>query len=250
MSVPDAPVLEQFGPRPFSFYPPILNVEHNEWMYRKSTWSEVLVVNTKTREEVWVPRRFLGEVSRIDEPVMIVGLMKELEYKAGKVWPYERRVIEMPRSAAAPHPAAEHPSAAAPGPSPLSRAETRIGLFIAAVLALAIGLTYLVVSIGRGRVEFRAVEQADLQLTAEDDYHSVVRKLGPPAEDHWREGGGERQYRALRYPQRRLTIILMGVERDQAIYLGAMNDQWKVVHSVRHAGRGDTRALLESLKRF
>ena len=29
---------------------------------------------------------------------MIVGLLKELEFKAGKVWPYERRVIEMPRA--------------------------------------------------------------------------------------------------------------------------------------------------------
>ncbi len=28
--------------------------------------------------------------------MVIVGLLKELEYKEGAVWPYQRRVIEMP----------------------------------------------------------------------------------------------------------------------------------------------------------
>ena len=31
--------------------------------FRKATWSEVLVYNVKTNEEIWIPRRFLGEVS-------------------------------------------------------------------------------------------------------------------------------------------------------------------------------------------
>src|SRR5438132_7972800 len=99
MAVPPMPPpLEQMGQRPFSFYPPISNIVHNEWLYRRATWSEVLVHNTKTNEEIWVPRRFIGAVSRVDEPVMIVGLAKELEYKAGTLWPVERRVIEMPQA--------------------------------------------------------------------------------------------------------------------------------------------------------
>ena len=95
---PMPPGFEQIGSRPFSFYPPVVNVEHNEWHYRKATWSEVLVVNAKTGLEVWIPRLYIGEFSRIDEPVVIVGLTKELEYKGGQVWPYVRRVIEMPRA--------------------------------------------------------------------------------------------------------------------------------------------------------
>ena len=99
MSGPPIPPLhEPLVHRPFSFYPPILNIAHNEWRLRRSTWSELMVVNVKTGEEVWIPRRFLGEISRVDEPVMIVGLLKELEYKGGSVWPHERRVIEMPRA--------------------------------------------------------------------------------------------------------------------------------------------------------
>src|SRR6266446_9838837 len=97
MSIPPIPPpLETLGPRPFSFYPAILNIEHNEWLYRKSTWSEILVYNVKTGEEIWIPRRFIGELSRIEDPVVIVGLIKELEYRGGAVLPYQRRVIEMP----------------------------------------------------------------------------------------------------------------------------------------------------------
>src|SRR5688572_24002860 len=95
---PMPPGFDQIGSRPFSFYPPVVNVEHNEWHFRKATWSEVLVVNAKTALEVWIPRLYIGEFSRIDEPVVIVGLSKELEYKGGQVWPYVRRVIEMPRA--------------------------------------------------------------------------------------------------------------------------------------------------------
>src|SRR6266480_572766 len=98
MSIPPIPPpLEHLGARPFSFYPAILNIEHNEWLFRKATWSEVLVYNVKTSEEIWIPRRFMGEVSRIEDPVVIVGLVKELEYRGGGILPHQRRVIEMPR---------------------------------------------------------------------------------------------------------------------------------------------------------
>src|SRR2546427_9258778 len=96
MSLPPISPLEHLGNRPFSFYPPILNVEHNEWFFRRGTWSEILVVNSRDGQEIWIPRRFLGEISQIEDPVVIVGLVKELEYKAGAVWPHQRRVIQMP----------------------------------------------------------------------------------------------------------------------------------------------------------
>src|SRR5947209_5553758 len=97
MSIPPLPPpLEQIGGRHFSFYPPILNVEHNDWVYRSASWSEIQVVNAQSGVEVWIPRRFLGEVSRIDDPVIIVGLNRELEFKLGAVWPHQRRVIELP----------------------------------------------------------------------------------------------------------------------------------------------------------
>ena len=80
------------------FYPAIVGIEHNEWTLRRVNSSEVQVINTKTSEELWIPRRFLGEVSAIEDPFIIAGLVKELEYKDGAVAPHRRRVIEMPRA--------------------------------------------------------------------------------------------------------------------------------------------------------
>ena len=89
---------ESLRHRPFSFYPPIVNVEHNEWVLRRANWTDFQVINTKTKDEVCVPRRFVGEGALVEEPVMIVGLVKELEYREGLVLPHIRRVIEMPRA--------------------------------------------------------------------------------------------------------------------------------------------------------
>jgi hypothetical protein len=54
------------------------------------------VVNSRTGEEIWVPRQFVGEISAVNDPVVILGLTRELEYRDGAVAPVERRVIEMP----------------------------------------------------------------------------------------------------------------------------------------------------------
>ncbi|HEV1286779.1 MAG TPA: hypothetical protein VNU44_15770, partial [Bryobacteraceae bacterium] len=89
---------ESLRQRPFSFYPPIVNVEHNEWILRRADWTDFRVINTKTKTELCVPRRFVGEGALVEEPVMIVGLVKELEYREGEVLPHVRRVIEMPRA--------------------------------------------------------------------------------------------------------------------------------------------------------
>lgn len=82
--------------RPFALYPPILNVEHNEWCVRKTAGPEVLVSNLKTDLEVWIPKRLIGDISGPDDPLLAVSLRQELEYKAGVLWPCGRRVVEMP----------------------------------------------------------------------------------------------------------------------------------------------------------
>ncbi|MBI1896998.1 MAG: hypothetical protein HYS04_10815 [Acidobacteria bacterium] len=258
---PFASPLEQLGQRPFSFYPPILNIEHNEWIFQRSTWSEVLVLNRKTSSELWVPRRFLGEISRIDEPVVIVGLNKELEYKSGQVWPHVRRLIEMPKAVnegARPAAAETEPGAEA-RPSVVkirmeSPAESRIGRLIGAALLVGVlGCVLLVVIFRSGpegnRVRFSPVFQSELGLTADHDYLSVVRRLGAPTEDRWQSEKGEIQYRILSYPDRGFHIILMGKDRDNARYIGALDRNWRVIDSVKIPG-GNTASVLRNLKRF
>ncbi len=90
------PPIAQLGSLAFSFYPAILNIQHNQWIYQSATWSEVMVRNTRTNETISIPRRYVGEVSSVEAPVAIVGLLTELEYREGAVLPAKHRVIEMP----------------------------------------------------------------------------------------------------------------------------------------------------------
>lgn len=257
MSAPSSPEwLEHLASRPFAFYPAIVGVEHNEWRLRRATWSEILVANTRENLEVWIPRRYFGEISRVEDPVMIVGLTRELEYKAGAVWPYERRVLTMPA------PPEHRPYAPEPEPPPprlglrpQPTTESRVGRLIAAALLAGIASFVVIVAVfsigpSRSRVVFTAKDQAYLELTRYDDYHAVVRKLGPPAEERWRSPEGEIQYQRLTYPQRGYSVILMGPNRNEARYIGALDRNWQVLHYVELPGGGNTAAILRSLKRF
>jgi hypothetical protein len=245
------PTLEEFGERPFSFYPPLLGVEHNEWTYEKSTWSEVLVHNTKTGQSIWIPRRFVGEVSQVDQPVMIVGLRKELEYRGGTVWPHERRLVEISKPVHKDAPAA---AASTPGHAPAQKmggAESKVGRFLLYAIGAGILLCIVVVLIMReggpaDRIVYNSVLQSDLGFTGNDDYYSVVNRFGPPAEDRWKSDQGELQYRLLWYPDRGLYIVLMGPDRKDVHYIGALDKSWRVVHGIDN----NKEAMLRRLGKF
>jgi hypothetical protein len=259
MSIQPPPtLLENLDNRPFSFYPPIVGVEHNEWRFVKATWAEILVVNSRSGAEIWIPRRYLGQVSRVDEPVVIVGLTKELEYKGGAVWPYQRRIIEMPVAVGDTRrmPAQEPPQPASVVGIRLDGGpESRIGRMILAALALGIIACVLVVSVMRqgalrSRVVYTSKDQDYLALGADDDYYAIVRKLGTPSEDRWKSEAGELQYRAMIYPQRAYVVILMGADRQSARYIGTLDAAWRPVHWVHYRGGGATRSMLEGLGKF
>ncbi|MGI8989070.1 MAG: hypothetical protein ACR2I2_05735 [Bryobacteraceae bacterium] len=258
MSIPPIPPpLEHLGTRHFSFYPPILNIEHNEWTYRSSTWSEILVVNVQSAMEVWIPRRFLGEVSRIEDPVLIVGLLKEIEYKGGAIWPHRRHVIEMPIAVGERR--LPVPQNAQPAPVVGIRLESStdvragkmvVGALVVGVLACLVVANTARQSQFRQRVNFTTRDQSYLELTRDDDYYAVVRKLGAPASDRWRSETGELQYRALSYPDRGYKVILMGTTRPEARYIGAVDEDWNPVHVVQYATGGNSGAMLRNLHKF
>jgi hypothetical protein len=252
-SPPIPPQLDHLITRPFSFYPPIVGVEHNEWLYKKASWSEILVVNCKNAEEIWISRRYIGEVSRTDDPVRIVGLKYELEYKGGMVVPFQRRVIEMPVAVGG-KPSSKEGERLAPAPivgiRMASTQDKRMFKLIGAAVTVAILLYVLAVSLSRQRVVFTAKDQTYMGLSARDDRTEVVVKLGEPASDHWQSESGALQYEALDYPDRKLTVILMGGDRKSVQYVGTMDKDWKPVHSVRLRSGGTTDSLLRALKRF
>lgn len=100
-SPPILPSHLHLAARTFSFYPAIVGVAHNEWRLRQTTWQDWIVVNSRTHAELSVPRRFVGEISSTDHPVLIVGLLRELKCVNGVALPYSRTVIEMPVAAGA-----------------------------------------------------------------------------------------------------------------------------------------------------
>jgi len=253
-SPPIPPQLDHLITRPFSFYPPVIGIQHNEWLYRKASWSEILVVNCKSGDEIWISRRYIGEVSRVNDPVLIVGLNRELEYKAGMVVPFQRRVIEMPVAVGGSPAVASAAERPAPGLivgiRMASAQDKRVFRLIGGVVTVAILLYILAVSLSRQRVVFTTRDQTYLGLSARDDRTEVVVKLGEPATDHWQSENGAMQYEAMGYPDRKLTVILMGSDRKSVQYVGAMDDNWKPIHSVTLHSGGTTDSLLRGLRRF
>ncbi|MCX6619492.1 MAG: hypothetical protein NTY38_00120, partial [Acidobacteria bacterium] len=177
----------------------------------------------------------------------------ELEYRAGVLTPTERRLVEMPGPAISRAPVAAGTGQPA-NRTRMEKSESRIGKLIGLVLVVSIAVCVFVIAVFQGheggRVEFKSVVQTELGLTARDDYFSVVQKLGKPAEEHWREGSGELQYREMSYPVQKLHVILMGPERETARYIGSMDDGWKAVHSVDLPGGRNSASILKGLRRF
>lgn len=251
-------MVEQLAGRPFAFYPPIHNLEHNEWQLRKATWSELVAVERRTGQELTVPRRFVAEVSDTGDAFVIVGLARELEFRDGAVWPHRRRVIEMPMAVGVnPGPA---PVTVRSSPAPVvaisleSPRDSRYVKVVGAGLLLALAaclhvtaLNLMHTGVGRQRATLVS-DHSYLDLNGADRYQDVVAKLGEPAADQWTPASAGLRYRALSYPVRHFTAILLGTERDSAAYIGSMDSAGRVIHSVPLAAGGTTYPLLRNFR--
>ncbi len=254
------PLLEEVGRRRFAFYPPIANAEPNEWQLRGATRTEVNVINTRTELEIWIPRHYLGTVSEIDDPILIVGLTKELEYREGAVWPRVRRVIEMPQ-AVNENPRPWHQSTAPLRPAavvgirlenPSDSRASRI-LLVAGVGAVVVSLLAAGVLrewIFRPRQAVVGTPTAAIGFARSDDYRSIVARWGSPASDRWYTDSTSLTFHALTYPRQHTTVILMAEPGELPHYVGAMNSNWHVVATVKLSGGTDSRGVLSGLPRF
>ncbi|MCW5966109.1 MAG: hypothetical protein KIT83_18875 [Bryobacterales bacterium] len=260
---PPSAVKVTLSGRSFAFFPPIRHVQHNEWRFVKETWAEMLVENPKTGVELWIPRRQLGAISSVDQPFPIVGLQQELELRAGTVWPYRPKLLEMPRAERKPLPsdASSSGGSQSNGRVPRSahqgsREENRIAKLVGITLVMAILVMFAVLAVYRGdgifgnRVILETADQEYLSLGARDDYFAVVKRLGPPKGDRWRGQSKEVAFRVLEYPERSYSVVLFGADQATATYLGALDANWRPIHSVP-VGRGiDSTALLRTLPKF
>jgi hypothetical protein len=253
---------EALSGRRFAFFPAIRNVDHNEWTLEGETWSEILAKNVSSGEELWIPRNHLGAVSSSDSPVLIVGLKRELEQKAGTVFPFRSPILEMPGK---PGPRIAPEGSPEPHPPPSNRdSSTEAVTFSLIGKALVIGLlaAFLITVFAAGgfRNPVAALFQADLStadqrylgLTAQDGYHDVVAKLGGPEREEWiTKDDADLQFQALFYPSRKYIVIMMGPDRGAQRYIGALHDpERKILDAARLAGGGDASAMMKNLPEF
>lgn len=254
---PNPLTIETLDSRLFSFYPALVGVECNEWEFLRSTWSEVLVRNHRSGVEIWVSKAYIGDVSRTEDPVVIVGLNRELEYRGGMLRPFQQRVLKMPGAGtAAMEPASGESAAPEPGRRFRLEASDRSAVrLIGIALGCAILLYVLVVAgsrltdIRQSRAVFVTGDRGFQELTARDDRFAITSKLGNPTLDRFKEVGTI-QFEALSYPDRSYTVLLMGTDQQSLLYIGTVDDQWKPLHSVGLRNGGTTDNLLRSIQRF
>jgi hypothetical protein len=237
------PPLDEIGRRRFAFYPSIWNLEPNEWMLSSATWVDAQVVNARTGQQIAIPRRYIGAVSETDDPILIVGLTKELEFRENALWPRVRRVIEMPVAVNETRPFRLFDTRPE-GPAPVvgirleSGDESRASklLTIAGIGAVMVSLLVVgVFSTGiiDGRPGAHPVWQSSRGFTGRDTYASISRRLGQPVAERRFESVTGARFLALDYPDRHVTIVLMQSRKeDEARYLGTMNTAGRVLHSI------------------
>ena len=254
------PLAEALEGRRFSFYPAIRGIEHNEWTLRDSTWSEVRVSNAVSGQEFWIPKSHLGVVSSADQPVLILGLRRELEFKAGGVYPYRKIVTEMPSTAAGRTIGA--PAITPPKQKLLSGSDARMLRLLGLALGVALVASLLLFAgaVGGLHNPFEALfapdtsttDQRYLALGSSDTYFEVVSTLSGPESEQWiSDEEAELQFQALHYPSRGYIVILMGGSRAEMRYLGTVHDRSRrVLDSARLARGGDTSSMMRNLPEF
>jgi hypothetical protein len=131
-----------------------------------------------------------------------------------------------------------------------SNADSHLFRLVGGALVLGIVAAYVAVnfyrdSVMRPHAAYMAKDRAYLSLTAKDDYDAVVRKLGMPRDDHWQGPAAGTRFRALAYPDRAYTVVLMAPAGKDATYIGALDPNWRPLHS-----DGDAGLLLRNLPRF
>lgn len=255
MSIAPLPTpLQQLGGRRFAFYPPIRNIRHNEWLFRRTTWTECIVMNTRTGEEIGVPRVFLGEVSFDGGPSMVVALYPELEWRGGAIVPHERCVIELPVRGTEEQSAPPRTGARAQVVSIRleQKPQARTSKWMGAALVLGIVTLSIAAGVARQaltqRSDFRGY-RGFLQLDRADDYRSAVRKLGKPISDRIATQGGRMfrllTYRAPGFSPARFSIVLMADTPAEPRYIGAVDARGRVLDAVASSD-----SILHSLPAF
>ena len=263
-AAPIPPPFEHLEGRRFSFHPPIRHIETNEWTYRHATWSEIIIRHTASKRDLCVPRRFLGDASQLNGPAVIVGLLEQLEFRDGAVWPIRRRVLEMPVAGgenARPRPenTRQENTRLAPviGIRLEPRTESRASRLAGGAVALGVlgCLAIVGYSLEGGEAHRRAVvtslDHTYLALGGTDTYRSVVQALGVPESDRWVTTPEGHRLRLLDYADRGFRAVLINEAGEPGgRYIGSINEHGRVLQSVLLPEGGTSSRILHGLQDF
>ncbi len=232
--------LEHLSGHAFAFYPPIRNISCNEWLYRRATWTECIVVNLESGEEFPIPRTCLGDVSVSDDPppeqpAMVVELTRELEWRDGVILPSRSRVIELPVSRVQAERVPRSTPATVVSIRLEAAAEPVTGKWGTKTVAAAVVLTVvaLTTAINIARQTRRlpdpgSISQKCQQLDSNDDYGAVVSKLGAPSRERSQDENG-RSIRVLSYPAMGFSVVLTGPTRPEQRYRESVDYRGRVL---------------------
>jgi hypothetical protein len=229
-AAPIPPAFERLGGRRFSFYPAILRVPLNEWTFRHAAWNEVMVRNAANGRDLWISRRFLGELSENDSPVLVVSLLEKLELRDGGVYPWRPRVIEMPLSDAAP---LGERAARAPVISIRLEGKNESRVSRVAGGAVALGVLGCLGVVGyslEGGTAHR--DKTYLALNGADTYPTVIQALGAPDRERWVVTPSGSRVRLLDYPDRGFQAVLVPQLGGPDRYAGSVDERGHVLQSV------------------
>ncbi len=260
-AAPIPPPFERVEGRRFSFYPPILRIDSNEWTYRRATWSELVVRNVASGIELSIPRRFVGEASESDHPDIVVSLSEQLELRQGVVRPQRSRVLQMPVAAKrqlneTPRPPLD-PGHLAPviGIRLEAKHDSRASRVVGGAIALGVlGCLALVgYSLQGGEAHRRSIitslDHTYLALSAADTYSTVIRALGIPDEDRSVTTPEGKRLRLLAYADRGFRAVLM-LDGQTERYVGSVSDRGQVLQTVLMPNGETSSFLLRCLEDY
>jgi len=275
LSDPAVAALKKAAGENFVFFPPLRGIEGNNWRFGEATRIEFSAANSASGEVIWFPRSNVSYVT-VEDSGLTIALKRELRYSGGAVWtvpdseqprgPEEAASAEARRLRGQATEEAENQDREPAGATVWRRPSRRRrkGLFsepLAMVLSVAVvAALVLVVSMVVARNWLRPPSRADASpisdsrlwtLTGEDNYESIVRKIGPP--DRVRSlsaAGNQLQQSALIYSRRNYAVILLGLDEgggssQEPRYIGALGlTNGAVVAAVTTSHNTDTASFL------
>ena len=123
-----------------------------------------------------------------------------------------------------------------------------MGAVAAGILTCVVGMVIFRDATAGSRARFFGNRhRLALPFTAADDYESVVGRIGYPDSTRSRPSPDGSVFYLLRYPDRGFTVVLLGPERAQASYIGAIGRGGRVIHSVTLPDGRNSAALLAPL---